>query len=41
MTFAMDLTPLVEDPDLPVSGHVLRYVDRFRADVEKRMKSLA
>ncbi len=41
LTFAMDLTPLVEDPDLPVSGHVLRYVDRFRADVEKRMKSLA
>jgi LmbE family N-acetylglucosaminyl deacetylase len=40
LTFAMDLTPLVEDPDLPVSDHVLRFVDRFRADVEKRMRSL-
>jgi hypothetical protein len=37
LTFAMDLTPLVEDPDLAVSDHVLRFVDRFRADVEKRM----
>jgi LmbE family N-acetylglucosaminyl deacetylase len=41
LTFAMDLTPLVEDPDLAVSDHVLRFVDRFRADVEKRMRSLA
>jgi len=41
LTFAMDLTPLIDDPALTVSEHVLRYVDRFRADVEKRLKSLA
>src|SRR5581483_5358440 len=40
LSFAMDLTPLVDDPTLAVAEHVLRYVDRFRADVEKRLKSL-
>jgi hypothetical protein len=34
LTFAMDLTPLIDDPKLPVEEHVLRYIDRFRADVE-------
>ena len=33
----MDLTPLVEDPGLPVADYVLGFVDRFRADVEKRI----
>ena len=37
LNFAMDLTPLVEDPDLPVADYVLGFVDRFRADVEKRI----
>ena len=41
LTFAMDLTPLIDDPKLPVEEHVLRYIDGFRADVEKRLKSLA
>ncbi len=41
LTFAMDLTPLVDDPNLAVADHVLRYVERFRLDVEKRMKSLS
>jgi len=39
LTFAMDLTPLVQDPALPVTDYVLGFIDRFRADVEKRMKS--
>lgn len=38
LNFAMDLTPLVVDPNLPVAEYVLAFVDRFRADVEKRMK---
>jgi LmbE family N-acetylglucosaminyl deacetylase len=40
LSFAMDLTPLVEDPSLPVTDYVLALVDRFRADVEKRLKAL-
>ena len=40
LSFAMDLTPLVEDPSIPVADYVLVLVDRFRADVEKRVKSL-
>ena len=39
LTFAMDLTPLVDDPNLPVKDYILGFVDRFRADVERRMKS--
>ena len=37
----MDLTPLVDDPSLDVAGYVLGLVDRFRADVEKRVRSVA
>jgi LmbE family N-acetylglucosaminyl deacetylase len=40
LSFAMDLTPLVEDASLPVTDYVLVFVDRFRADVEKRLKTL-
>jgi LmbE family N-acetylglucosaminyl deacetylase len=39
LTFAMDLTPLVENQDLPVSDYVLGFIDRFRADVAARMKA--
>jgi LmbE family N-acetylglucosaminyl deacetylase len=39
LTFAMDLTPLVEDPGLSATGYVLGLVDRFRADAERRMKA--
>jgi LmbE family N-acetylglucosaminyl deacetylase len=38
LSFAMDLTPLVEDPNLPVADYVLGFVDKFRADVEKRLR---
>jgi LmbE family N-acetylglucosaminyl deacetylase len=37
LTFAMDLTPLVDDPSLAIAGFVLGAVDRFRADVQKRL----
>jgi LmbE family N-acetylglucosaminyl deacetylase len=40
LSFAMDLTPLVEDPSLPVADYVLDFVDRFRADVEQRLQTL-
>jgi len=39
VTFAMDLTPLVEDPGLSLTDYVLGFVDRFRADVERRMRA--
>ena len=39
LTFAMDLTPLIEDPERPVTNYVLGFIDRFRDDVEKRVKS--
>jgi LmbE family N-acetylglucosaminyl deacetylase len=37
LTFAMDLTPLVEDPNRNVAEYVLAYIERFRADVAKRI----
>jgi hypothetical protein len=40
LSFAMDLTPLVEDADLTVSGYVLGFIDRLRADVEQRIAKL-
>jgi hypothetical protein len=36
-TFAMDLTPLVEDPSLGMAGYVLSLLDRFRAGVARRV----
>jgi len=37
LTFAMDLTPLVTDPGLSIADYVLGFVDRFRADVARRL----
>jgi LmbE family N-acetylglucosaminyl deacetylase len=39
LNFAMDLTPLIKDPDLPVLEYVTAFLDRFRADVERRVKA--
>jgi len=39
LNFAMDLTPLVNDPELDIGGYVLSFVDRFRADVEQRLNN--
>jgi LmbE family N-acetylglucosaminyl deacetylase len=41
INFAMDLTPLIDDPSLSVTDFVLRQVDLFRADVEKRVRSIS
>jgi len=40
VNFAMDLTPLVQDPGLSITDYVLGAVDRFRADVEKRIQGI-
>ena len=37
LSYAMDLTPLVDDPELSISEYVLATIDRFRADVAKRI----
>jgi len=39
VNWGMDLTPLVEDPSLDIAGYVLSFVDRFRSDVEMRLKA--
>ncbi len=37
LCFAMDLTPLVENPALPIAEYMLGFVDRTRADIMKRL----
>jgi LmbE family N-acetylglucosaminyl deacetylase len=39
LNFAIDLTPLVENTQLPVAEYVLGFIERFRADVERRLKA--
>jgi len=41
LIYAMDLTPLVEDPSLQMADYVLAQVDLFRADVERRVRAMA
>ena len=38
LTWAMDLTPLVPDDELPVARFTLGYIDRLRADVAARLR---
>jgi LmbE family N-acetylglucosaminyl deacetylase len=40
LSFAMDLTPLVENPSLSIGDYVLGFIDSFRADVARRLTSL-
>ncbi len=40
LTFAMDLTPLVNDPSLAVAGYVLGFIDKMKCDVESRLARL-
>jgi LmbE family N-acetylglucosaminyl deacetylase len=40
MIFAMDLTALVSDPSLDIKEFVCRYINRFAADVSKRIDRL-
>ena len=41
INWGMDLSPPVNDPSLDTASYVLSFVDRFRADVEKRVKAWA
>jgi LmbE family N-acetylglucosaminyl deacetylase len=42
LNFAMDLTPLIEDPSLGIAEFLQSYIDRFAAEVRTRVsKSLA
>jgi hypothetical protein len=34
MAFAMDLTPLIQDPRADVSAYVQSFIDRFAGDVQ-------
>jgi LmbE family N-acetylglucosaminyl deacetylase len=40
LNFAMDLTPLVENPELPVQDYILGFVDLLRKDIEARLAKL-
>jgi LmbE family N-acetylglucosaminyl deacetylase len=40
LTFAMDLTPLVEDPGIDVTGYAVSFIDKLRAEVEQRLAKL-
>ncbi len=40
LTYAMDLTPLIEDPGLSVAAYTLGFIDKLKADVEARLKKL-
>lgn len=37
LAYAMDLTPLMEDDELDITGYVQGYIDRFAQDVKKRI----
>ena len=37
LTFAMDLTPLVEDSEMDVKEYVLSYIEKFRCEVESNL----
>lgn len=41
LSFAMDLTPLVEDPQRDVVEYVTEYIDQFRADVAGKLGRFA
>jgi LmbE family N-acetylglucosaminyl deacetylase len=40
ISFAMDLTPLINDPERDVTTFVLEYVERFSQDIRERLKRL-
>ena len=40
MSFAMDLTPLVHDPDLSVQAYVEGYIERFAQDITGRIQRM-
>lgn len=41
ITWAMDLTPLVQDPTLSIADYTQQYIERFRQDVAARLAKFA
>lgn len=41
LTYAVDLTPLIADASLSIVDYMCRFIDKFRADVEGRLKKLS
>jgi len=41
MTFAMNLTPLIEDPELDVERYVMDHIRRFQDDVAARLRKFS
>ena len=41
ITFGMDLTPLIENPNMDIADYVLGFVQRFNADLADRLKRMA
>ncbi len=41
LSYAMDLTPLIENPSLPITSYVLGFIDQLRADVEHRLAEVS
>ncbi|MDY6874057.1 MAG: PIG-L family deacetylase [Chloroflexota bacterium] len=40
LTYAMDLTPLIRDPDLNINNFILEKIDQFKNDVANRLERL-
>lgn len=40
LTYAMDLTPLIEDDELDVREYVVSYIERFKEDVADKIKRM-
>ncbi len=38
LSFGMDLTPLISNPNMEISGYVQAYIDRFKEDVADRIR---
>ena len=41
LSYAMDLTPLIDDPGLSIPAYVLGFIDELRSDVEKRLAGVS
>ena len=40
LTFAMDLTPLIKDPDIDIKSYVLQYIKNFSRGIEDTISSV-
>ncbi|MEN8097978.1 MAG: PIG-L family deacetylase [Chloroflexota bacterium] len=40
MVFAMDLTPLINDPEMDIQAYVQEFINRFEQDVQERLARL-